>query len=156
MPQNFTGASHTSLKHSYETNIKHFCTPVVHPVTGETISRYQTLMNDHVLQDIWSTAFGKESGNIAQGDMKIGEKGTSSIFVMFHDEIRSIPKDRVVTYAGIVVDQRPQKEDPNRVCITMGGNFIKYTGKIMTRTANLTTSKVLCNSVLSTVGTRFL
>ena len=32
--------------------------------------------------------------------------------------IKNIPKDRVVTYARIVVDYRPQKKDPNRVRIT--------------------------------------
>ena len=37
------------------------------------------------------------------------------------DEIKNIPKDRVVTYARIVVDYREQKKDPNRVRITAGG-----------------------------------
>ena len=46
---------------------------------------------------------------MAQGDEMTGEKGTNSIFVMSQDEIRSISKDRVVTYASIVVDHRPQK-----------------------------------------------
>ena len=31
--------------------------------------------------------------------------------------IKNIPKDRVVTYARIVVDYRPQKADPTRVRI---------------------------------------
>ena len=75
---------------------------------------------------------------------------------MSHDEIRSIPKERVVTYASIIVDHCPQKEDPNRVRITSDGNIIKYPGKLTTRTVDLTTSKVLWNSVLSTVGARFM
>jgi len=36
----------------------------------------------------------------------------NSIFVTSHIEIALIPGDRIVTYAGIVVDHRPQKEDP--------------------------------------------
>ena len=36
---------------------------------------------------------------MAQGDERTGEEGTTSISVVSHDEIRSIPKDRVVTYA---------------------------------------------------------
>ena len=75
---------------------------------------------------------------------------------MTHDQIRQIPKDRVVTYARIVVDFRPQKEDPNRVRITAGGNLIKYPGELTTRTANLTTSKILWNSVVSTEGAKFM
>ena len=61
-----------------------------------------------------------------------------------------IPNDRAVTYANIVVDYRPQKDDPNRVRITAGGNLIIYPGELTTRTADITTSKILWNSVLST------
>ena len=74
---------------------------------------------------------------------------------MNHDEIANIPKDRVVTYARVVVDFRPQKDDPNRVRITVGGNLIKYPGELTTRTADLTTSKLLWNSVISTDDARF-
>ena len=61
-----------------------------------------------------------------------------------------IPNDRVVTYSNIVVDYHPQKEYPNRVRITAGGNLIIYPGELTTRTADITTSKILWNSVLST------
>ena len=61
---------------------------------------------------------------------------------MNHDEITNIPKDRVVTYARVVVDFRPQKDDPNRVRITAGGNLINYPGELTTCAADLTTSKV--------------
>ena len=87
---------------------------------------------------------------MAQGDNKTEEKGTNSIFILNHEEIKNIPKDCVVTYARIVVDFRPQKKDPNRVHMTAGGNLIKYPGELTTRTADLTTSKVIWNSVLST------
>ena len=60
------------------------------------------------------TTFGKEFSGMVQGDNKTGQKGTNSIFVMSHIEIALIPSDHIVTYAGIVVDHRPQKEDPKR------------------------------------------
>ena len=56
------------------------------------------------------------------------------------------------TYARIVVDFRPQKEDPNRVRITAGGNLIQCPGELTTRTADLTTTKIVWNSVISTEG----
>ena len=59
-------------------------------------------------------------------------------------------------YANIVVDYRPQKEDPNRVRITAGGNLINYPGELTTRTTNLTTSKILRNSVLSTENGKYM
>ena len=93
---------------------------------------------------------------MAQGDNKTGEKGTNSIFVMTHEEIKNIPKDRVVIYARIVVDFRSQKIDPNQVRITAVGNLIKYSGELTTRTADLTTSKVIWNSVLSTKDEKFM
>jgi hypothetical protein len=72
------------------------------------------------------------------------------------DKIKAIPKDQTVTYAWIVVDYRPQKKDPNRVHLTVGGNLIDYPGELSTRTADLITSKILWNSTLSTPGARYM
>ena len=82
--------------------------------------------------------------------------GTDSMYVITHKEIRNIPKDRTVTYARMVVDYRPQKPDPNQVHITAGGNLIKYPGELTMRTADLTTSKILCNSVLITQDSKYM
>ena len=75
----------------YDINIEHFCAPVVHPVTGETITQYKKLAKDPLLKDIWQTGLEKEVGRMAQGDTKTGTKGTDSIFVMTHAEITTIP-----------------------------------------------------------------
>ena len=69
---------------------------------------------------------------------------------MTHNEINHMLEDRVVTYARIVVDFKPHNSDPYQVRITAGGNLNKYPGKISTRTADLTTTKVIWNSLLST------
>ena len=71
--------------------LEHFCAPVVHPVTGESITSYKRLARDPLLRELWTTAMGKEFGNMAQGDRKTGTKGTDSIFVMTHNEILNIP-----------------------------------------------------------------
>ena len=55
-----------------------------------------------------------------------------------------------------MVDYRPQKEDPNRVRITAGGNLIQYPGELTTRTADMRTSKIMWNSVISTRGARYM
>jgi hypothetical protein len=95
---------------------------------------------------------------MAQGDNKTGQKGTNSIFFMTHMDIELTPSDCVVTYSGIVVDHRPQKEDPNRIILVAGGNLIKgcYPGKLTMRTADLTTSKLHWNSVLSTQCAKYM
>ena len=78
-----------------------------------------------------------------------------ALHVLNLEQIRNIPADRVVTYARIVLDFRPQKKDPNRVRITAGGNLIAYPDELTTRTANLTCSKILWNSVLSTEDAKY-
>ena len=74
---------------------------------------------------------------------------------MTHEEIKCIPGDITVTYACIVVDFRTQKTDPNRVRITVGGNLIDYPYELTTRTADITTSKVMRNSVIITPGAKY-
>ena len=74
---------------------------------------------------------------------------------MTWNEINQLPADRTVTYARIVVDYRAQKKDPNRVRITAGVNLINYPYELTTRTADLTTSNIMWNSVISTPGARF-
>ena len=145
-------------EHRVNTAIKmeHFCDPVVHLVSGEKFSKYQTLARDPVTKETWKVAWVKEWVNLAQGDEEINKAGTDSLFVMTHKEIRNIPKNWTVTYARMVVNYRPQKPDPNKVRITAGGNIIKYPGELTTQTADLTTSKILWSSVLSTQDAKYM
>lgn len=95
-----------------------------------------------------------ESWGLAQGYREA--KGTNTVQFISLNEIKNITKDRLVTYARIVVDVQRQKEDKNRVIITAGGNLISYPFELTTRTADLTTSKLLSNSTISTKGTRYM
>ena len=144
------------MSHAIPWMCEHFCAPVIHPHTGESITKYKKLVNDPVLAHTWSRAFGKEFGNLAQGDNLTNTARTDSIFVLTHQQIQRIPHDRTVTYPRIVVDYRPQKQDPNRVRLTAGGKIIDYPGELTTRTADLTTTKMLWNSVTSTTDARYL
>eukprot|EP00804_Cyclotella_cryptica_P003418 CCRYP_018558-RA/>CCRYP_018558-RA protein AED:0.36 eAED:0.21 QI:0/0/0/1/1/0.83/6/0/1396 len=114
-------------------HLEHFANPVVHPTSGKTLL-----------------------GALAQGDNKTGAAGTNTIFFLDHTDILNIPSDRTITYARVVVDYRRQKEDPNQVRITVGGNLIDYPGELTTRTADLVTSKILWNSIISTPSARYL
>jgi hypothetical protein len=119
-------------------NYEHYATPMAHPTTGELISSYKRLMNNPHTAEVWMTAFGKDFGGMSQGDNKTGPKGTNGMFVLSPQDIPNIPKDRVVTYAQVVVDHRPQKTDPNRIRITAGGNLINFPGELTIRTADIT------------------
>jgi hypothetical protein len=78
-------------------NHKQVAMPMVHPITGETISSYKWLMRDPTTADTLQTAFVNNFGGMAQGDLKTGEKGMNSIFVMTHKEISRIPPNQTVT-----------------------------------------------------------
>ena len=89
--------------------------PMVHPVTGETISSYKKLMKDPVMVEMWQTAFGKDFGGMCQGNDKTGTVGTDTMFVMTPQDVTNMPADRFATYANIAVIFGPQKEDPHRI-----------------------------------------
>ena len=68
-PEHFIPQSMRRDEDKIDTAIKleHFCAPVVHPVFGETISKYQTLARDAVTKETWTAAWGKEWEDLAQG-----------------------------------------------------------------------------------------
>jgi hypothetical protein len=61
-----------------------------------------------------------------------------------------------VTYGSFVVDIKDHKEEKERTRLTVGGEQIEYPGDKSTRTAGLTTAKILINRVISTLGAKFL
>ena len=134
-------------------NIHEVANGVVHPTTKEIITKYQKLIDEPLLCDVWMRAMYKELGRLAQGYKDT--KGTNTIKFISLNKICRIPRDRTVTYACIVVDYREQKLDPNRVRITVGGNLIEYPYKLATRTADVTTFKVMWNSIISTNKARY-
>ena len=79
-----------------------------------------------------------------------------SLFVMSPDDIKNTPKYQTVIYARMVVDYRPQKDDPNQVQMTARGNLIRYPGELTNLAADLTTSTIMCNSLLSTDGGKYM
>jgi hypothetical protein len=60
----------------------------------------------------------------------------------------NIPKGRKVTYGSFVVDIKDHKEKKERTRLTVEGDQIEYTGDKSTRTAGLTTAKILTNSII--------
>jgi len=135
-------------------NIEGYCYGVVHPVTKETITHYRKLIKDPLLKDLWIKAMSKELHCSAQGCPGV-TKGTNTFFYLSHADISIIPRDRTETYARIVIDHQPQKEDPNRVRIAVGGNLIDYPFELTTHTANMVSSNILWNSVISTKDAHF-
>jgi len=141
------------LPFNFDIDIKEVCNGVVDPTTQKTLTKYHKVIEVPELCETWTTAMYIELGRIAQGYKDT--KGTNTVKFMNLEEIANIPEDCTVTHARIAVDHRPQKEDPNRVRITAGGNLINYPYELTTRTADLTTFKFMWNSVISTPGARY-
>lgn len=127
-----------------------FASAVLDPETGITLE-YCDLIKEEKYRDVWTKSFAKELDRLAQG--KLGNKGTETIF--FISKLK-VPNGRTVTYGQICVNYRPQKDDPYCTRLTIGGDRIEYPWDVSTPTADLITSKIHINSVISTVGAKFM
>jgi len=118
--------------------------------TGKLLE-HRHLIRHPRLGPTWRHAAANEFGRLAQGIRDI--PGTDTItFIPPHE----VPKNKTVTYACFVADIRPQKAEPNRVRMTIGGNLIQYDGDVSSPTGSLTTYKLHCNDVVSTPDARCL
>eukprot|EP00804_Cyclotella_cryptica_P025740 CCRYP_002932-RA/>CCRYP_002932-RA protein AED:0.32 eAED:0.32 QI:0/0/0/1/0.25/0/5/0/519 len=126
---------------------------VLNDETGE-LMEYRHLIANPKYRDTWQNAYGKELGRLAQGLPGI-VKGTDTIAFIQRSHV---PQDRWkdVTYGRIVANFRPEKEDPYRIRLTVGGNRINYPGDCGTPTADMITVKILLNSVISTLSAKFM
>jgi hypothetical protein len=77
---------------------------------------------------------------------------------MFFIHKSKVPKDcqNDITYGRIVVALRPQKKEQVRTRLTVSGNLIDCPWEVTTPTSDLTTAKLLFNSVVSTPGAVFV
>ena len=103
----------------------------------------------------WIEACATEIGCLCQG------RGATSTMTMgtdtmFFIPISKLPKGRKATYIHIVCADRPKKADARHVRFTIGGNQVDYPGIVSTKTADLTTAKILINSILSTPNAKYM
>ena len=130
---------------------QHVANPVIDPLTGRSLE-YRHLLNhkDQSVRIRWGGAMCKELGRLAQGYKDT--KGTNCITFIPKSVI---PSHKKATYARIVSEIRPQKDDPFRIRITVGGNLIYYPHDKSQPTADLTTVKLHINSTISTPGAKY-
>jgi hypothetical protein len=124
---------------------------VINEDTGASLE-YRHLVNDASTFTIWNEAAANEFGILAQG---VGDRIDGSNTILFIPR-QAVPKGKIGTYGRFVVDIRPNKSESHRVRLTVGGNLIQHPGDLSTRSADLTTSKCLWNSTISTDGARYM
>ena len=105
-------------------------------------------------QETWLRSTANELGRLAKG-IPDRVRGTECIeFIPKH----KVPQGKKVTYANMVCDYRPLKDEPYRVRLTIGGDKLDYFDDTASPAASLLETKILINSVISDAhhGARFL
>ena len=101
-------------------------------------------------RDLWGKSYGNEFGRLAQR-MAGQVEGTHTTFFI---EKKDIPTAcwRDVTYDRVMVNNRPENQDPNRTRISVGGDRVNYPRYCGTPMVDLLTVKLLLNIIVSTTG----
>jgi hypothetical protein len=129
----------------------HQANMVVDPITGQVQEYCHLLQGPGV--PTWTKSFANELGRLSQG---VGTRIPSGTKTIWFIRKLQVPSDRKVTYGRIVATIRPQKAEPHRTRLTVGGDRLDYPGAVSTPTAKLTTAKCLLNSLISTPDARFM
>jgi hypothetical protein len=127
--------------------------PSIAPDTG-CIAEYRALSQCSD-GNFWANSNVEEIGRMFQG---LGPDsnmltGTDTLWIIYKDQV---PRNKKATYIRVVCADRFEKTNPRQVRWTAGGDRMFYNGNKTTKTANLTTTKLLFNSIISNTDGRFM
>ena len=97
------------------------------------------------MQKTWWNSTTNELAGLSQG-IKNRVTGTNSVCFIKKSQI---PKGKVITYANMVCDYRPLKEEKYHVRLTIGGDKLQYNDETASPTADLLETKILVNNTIS-------
>lgn len=146
--------AHTPSQKILDTLNQHIAASAINVDTGK-LCEYRQLLKSS-LGPLWEEASCEEWARLAQGLPPHNipeEEGTNTIFFIAY---KRLPDGSIPTYPRVVVADRPNKVNPIRVRITVGGDRIVYLDEVSTKTADLATAKIILNSVISTPNARFM
>ena len=93
-----------------------------------------------------------ELGRLASGVGDRMKYGTETIFFIQKHQVPAVRKE---TYANIVCDYRPLKDDTYRLKLTVGGDRLIYPGYPSAPAASFLDLKTIFKSKISSPGARF-
>ena len=100
---------------------------VVHPVTQATITQYKPLIDDSSWEGCGPRQCAKKWGDcprdMLRRDHSITLKVINTTRFLDHEEFGEIPRDRVVTYARVMVDYCAHTNDTHCGRTTTGGIY---------------------------------
>jgi hypothetical protein len=123
---------------------------VIDAITGKSYEHAQLIQGN--AKDEWLYSTVNEFGRLKNGILPhMPSRSETMRYIPHH----ALPPGRKATYARFVATERPHKSETKRVRLTVGVNLIHYPAKVSTPTADLSTVKMLLNSVISTPHARF-
>ena len=126
---------------------------VLNEETGD-LMEYRQVMKFPKYQKLYAKSYSKELGRLSQGIPGV-VNGTNTIFSI---EKNDVPAERWkdAIHGRVVVNYRPEKVDPYRTRLTVGGNLVVYLGDCSTPTVYLLTVKLILNIFISTPDAKFM
>ena len=159
-PKRFVADRTPDHHHRSKRGYLHSAFPVLDADTGEVLE-YRQLRKHPKHTETWTTSYANELGRLCQGIGR-GTQGPSNQRVAGTNTFRPIPYLAIpanrrpeITFTKVVCSVRPDKADPHRTRITVGGNRINYPHDVGTPTGSLEIFKLLINSILSTPHAKF-
>ena len=147
-----------------------YASPSKHQIARQLVTQHLQEKMNHIFNDmgkkmsldellhssmanVWEIAVSNELGRLAQGINNI--KGNDVIDFIYKHEV---PKNKIVTYARMVCDYRPLKDEKYRLRLTVGGDRLYYEDDAASPAASLLETKILLNSTISqsAKGCRFM
>ena len=118
-----------NLHEQSEQEYKHLASTVIDEETGRWLE-YRHLIEHPKFQDDWLKSGANEFYRLFKGsktklDGTQRIKGTHTLFWINKEQVL---KNRTATYARVVVDKRPEKEEVNQTQITAGGDRLEFQG----------------------------
>jgi hypothetical protein len=138
-----TKINHPSTPKTESVTLPEMANAVICPETGKSL-KHQELITKLKYKIQWMRCTANEINRLYN---------TNTIRFIRRAEI---PKGRKVTYGSFVVDIKDHKDEKERTRLILGGDQIEYPGDNSTRTAGLTTAKILINRYISTQDAKFL
>jgi hypothetical protein len=113
----------------------------------------QHLLANPKFKELWGKSYTTELARLAHGIPGVS-KGTNTIVLVKRNDI-PIDRQRDTTYGRICAYYHPEKDDPNRMRLRVGGNLLNVPGDCGTPTVDMVTVKLHLNSVILTKGARY-
>jgi hypothetical protein len=142
-PNEQTQKTKGSMIHSYIIIMTEMANAVICPDTGKSLKHNELITKVRYIIK-WMRSMANEINRL---------HNTNTIRFI---QRSNIPKGIKVTYGSFVVDIKYHKEEKERNILIVGGDQIEYPGDMSASTSSLTTAKILINSVISTMGAKFL